>query len=114
MTSTLLSGSISVSPGLLKKAHLRPILCDPYVGTCWGALGRTLNVQEVRLACGHRAPPRIWTFSSSPAAIRHSRGGYFAALICLATTSGYAEYQSVTLSNLPPFTCQIWTSPPPS
>src|SRR5882724_2097677 len=26
-----------------------------------GALGRTLNVQEVRLACGLRAPPRSWT-----------------------------------------------------
>src|SRR5215470_4211329 len=30
-----------------------------------GALVRTLNVQRVRLACGHRAPPRIWTFLSS-------------------------------------------------
>ncbi len=30
-----------------------------------GALGRTLNVQGVRLACSHRAPPRIWTFLSS-------------------------------------------------
>src|SRR2546422_5684055 len=30
-----------------------------------GALGRTLNVQRVRLACGRRAPPRIWTFLSS-------------------------------------------------
>src|SRR5437899_5927037 len=31
--------------------------------TCFvGALGRTLNVQGVRLACGRRAPPRIWTF----------------------------------------------------
>jgi hypothetical protein len=26
-----------------------------------GALDRTLNVQRVRLACGHRAPPRSWT-----------------------------------------------------
>src|SRR5207302_11217692 len=26
-----------------------------------GALGRTLNVQRVRLACGLRAPPRSWT-----------------------------------------------------
>src|SRR6266542_5033111 len=26
-----------------------------------GALGRTLNVQGVRLACGRRAPPRPWT-----------------------------------------------------
>src|SRR5437899_5314428 len=26
-----------------------------------GALGRTLNVQGVRLACGPRAPPRSWT-----------------------------------------------------
>ena len=26
-----------------------------------GALDRTLNVQRVRLACGLRAPPRIWT-----------------------------------------------------
>src|SRR6266852_5183227 len=26
-----------------------------------GALGRTLNVQEVRLACGRRAPPCSWT-----------------------------------------------------
>src|SRR6266478_4968053 len=30
-----------------------------------GALGRTLNVQGVRLACGLRAPPRIWTFLRS-------------------------------------------------
>src|SRR6266508_2691012 len=30
-----------------------------------GALGRTLNVQRVRLACGPRAPPCIWTFLSS-------------------------------------------------
>ena len=28
------------------------------------ALDRTLNVQRVRLACGHRAPPRSWTLSS--------------------------------------------------
>ena len=34
-----------------------PIL-DPTVG----ALGRTLNVQGVRLACGRRAPPRSGTF----------------------------------------------------
>jgi len=57
---------------LLKKAHLREC----------GALGRTLNVQRVRLACGLTqlssrdgqgpernsnggAPPRIWTFLSS-------------------------------------------------
>ncbi|PYO56528.1 MAG: hypothetical protein DMD83_13985 [Candidatus Rokuibacteriota bacterium] len=26
-----------------------------------GALGRTLNVQRVRLACGPRAPPCSWT-----------------------------------------------------
>ena len=26
-----------------------------------GALGRTLNVERLRLACGLRAPPRIWT-----------------------------------------------------
>src|SRR5262249_47986168 len=37
-----------------------------------------------------------------------------ASLMCLPTTSWYAEYQSVTFSNFPPFTCQIWTSPPPS
>ena len=30
-----------------------------------GTLGCTLNVQRVRLACGRRAPPRIWTFLSS-------------------------------------------------
>src|SRR6266852_5684279 len=36
------------------KAHLRR----------YGALGRTLNVQKVRLACGSRAPPRSWTFLS--------------------------------------------------
>src|SRR5262249_29829837 len=44
------------------------------------------------------------------------REGYLAAaaLMCLATTSGYAEYQWVTLSNLPPCTGQIWPSPPPS
>jgi len=29
-----------------------------------GALGRTLNVERLRLACGRRAPPRIWTFLS--------------------------------------------------
>ena len=34
--------------------------------------------------------------------------------MCLAITAGYAEYQSVTLTNAPPFTCQIWTRPPPS
>jgi len=39
---------------LLKKAHLREC----------GALDRTLNVQKVRLACGRRAPPRIWAFLS--------------------------------------------------
>src|SRR6185295_18014725 len=33
------------------RAHLRR----------YGALDRTLNVQRVRLACGHRAPPRSWT-----------------------------------------------------
>ena len=41
--------------GPLQKAHLRR----------YGALGRTLNVQRVRLACGLRAPPRSWTFLSS-------------------------------------------------
>ena len=30
-----------------------------------GALGRTLNVEEVRLACDLRAPPRIWTLLGS-------------------------------------------------
>src|SRR5260370_500088 len=29
-----------------------------------GALGRRFNVQGVRLTCGLRAPPRIWTFLS--------------------------------------------------
>src|SRR6266545_7876631 len=33
------------------RAHLRR----------YGALDRTLDVQRVRLACGHRAPPRSWT-----------------------------------------------------
>src|SRR5712692_871033 len=37
----------------------------PFRGSIIGALGRTLNVQGVRLACGRRAPPRIWTFLSS-------------------------------------------------
>src|SRR4029453_269369 len=27
-----------------------------------GPLGRTLNVERLRLAYGRRAPPRIWTF----------------------------------------------------
>src|SRR6266508_5600739 len=36
-----------------------------------GALGRTLNVQRVRLACGPRAPPCIWTFLSSPRVFPH-------------------------------------------
>ncbi len=40
---------------MLKKAHLRR----------YGALGRTLNVERLRLACGRRAPPRIWTFLST-------------------------------------------------
>ena len=35
-----------------------------------GALGRTLDVQRVRLACGRRAPPRIWTLLSSPQALK--------------------------------------------
>ena len=37
-----------------------------------------------------------------------------ASFMCLATTSGYAAYQSVAFTNLPPLTCQICTSPPPS
>jgi hypothetical protein len=40
-----------------------------------GALGRTLNVQEVRLACGSRAPPRIWTFAQ-PAALSRRPSDY--------------------------------------
>src|SRR5258705_5042468 len=35
----------------MRRAHLRR----------YGALDRPLNVQRVRLACGHRAPPRSWT-----------------------------------------------------
>src|SRR5712692_12103853 len=38
----------------------------PFRGSPIGALGRTLNVQGVRLACGRRAPPRIWTFDGGP------------------------------------------------
>ena len=41
------------SSRMLKKPHLLR-----------SRLSRTLNVQRVRLACGHRAPPRIWTFLS--------------------------------------------------
>ena len=40
-----------------------PIL-DPTVG----ALGRTLNVEGLRLACCRRAPPRIWTLLGALAA----------------------------------------------
>src|SRR6266478_3309015 len=36
-------------------------MCDPDVVTCWGALGRSLDVQGVRLASDLRAPPRNWT-----------------------------------------------------
>src|SRR5207253_4373676 len=49
-----------------------------------------------------------------PLRVRSVSGGYCfvaAALMCLATTSGYAAYQSVIFSNLPPFTCQICTRP---
>ena len=35
-----------------------------------GARGRALNVQEVRLARGSRAPPRIWTVLISPRRVR--------------------------------------------
>jgi hypothetical protein len=42
-----------------------PIL-DPTVG----ALGRERNVQGVRLTCGRRAPPRIWTILSSLRVVR--------------------------------------------
>src|SRR5207249_10036570 len=35
-------------------------------------LARPLHVQELRLACGPRAPPRRWTFLTS---LRFSRGG---------------------------------------
>jgi hypothetical protein len=31
------------------------------------ALGGTLNVERLRLACGRRAPPRIWTLFEHPA-----------------------------------------------
>src|SRR5207237_10373456 len=36
------------------------------------------------------------------------------SLMCLATTSCYAENQSVIFTNLPALTCQIWISSPPS
>jgi hypothetical protein len=49
---------------MLKKAHLRR----------YGALGRTLNVERLRLACGCRAPPRIWTFLSILPLVRSALG----------------------------------------
>src|SRR6185503_7873225 len=42
---------VGVRPRAMIRAHLRR----------YGALRRTLDVQRVRLACGHRAPPRSWT-----------------------------------------------------
>src|SRR6185295_6320954 len=46
---------------MLKKAHVRR----------YGALGSTLNVERLRLACGRRAPPRIWTFLSILRVFQH-------------------------------------------
>src|SRR6266511_485004 len=42
----------------------------------YGALDRTLNVQRVRLACSHRAPPRSWTLLIALAELLRQAPGY--------------------------------------
>src|SRR5262249_376668 len=49
-----------------------------------GALGRTLNVQGVRLTCGRRAPPRIWTLLSNRQVFTRLRQYLPAAVVFVA------------------------------
>src|SRR5439155_10126421 len=53
-----------------------------------GALGRTLNVQEVRLACGLPAPPRSWTLLVARVPRRWLRLGRREGPICFVGALG--------------------------